>query len=83
MGKQKAKIVPATEFKQRCLRLIEQVAVTRVPLTVTKHGRPVVRVVPVDGPSRTRMMGSVKLLAPEPEAYYSTGDRWEAEGPDR
>lgn len=82
MGKQEGKFVPATEFKQRCLPLIEEVAETRVPLTVTKHGRPVVRVVPIDGLART-MMGSVRLVAEEPEAYYSAGDVWAVEKPDR
>ena len=43
-----AKGMPAGEFKAKCLRLMDQVAKTRQPLTVTKRGKPVVRIVPVE-----------------------------------
>jgi prevent-host-death family protein len=43
-----SKGVPAGEFKAKCLRLMDQVAKTRQPLTVTKRGKPVVRIVPVE-----------------------------------
>lgn len=46
------KQVAAADFKARCLRLMDEVAEGREPLVVTKKGRPVVRVVPVAGPSR-------------------------------
>ncbi len=68
--------IPATEFKQRCLALLDQVAETKSPLIVTKHGRPVARVVPIDEPA-TSLMGSVTLVSDRPEDYYSTGLRWD------
>lgn len=74
----KTRTVPATEFKQRCLALLDQVAETRVPVTVTKHGRPVAVVAPVAS-DPAGMMGSVTLVAEAPEEYFSTGERWEAE----
>lgn len=77
------RVVPATEFKQRCLSLLDQVAETRVPITVTKHGRPVARVVPTDQGERSNLFGSVTLVSERPEDYYSTGERWEAEPPAR
>lgn len=40
--------MPASEFKAKCLRLMDQVAKTRQPLTVTKRGKAVVRIVPVE-----------------------------------
>lgn len=40
------KSVPATEFKARCLALLEEVRETRQPLLVTRHGRPVVEISP-------------------------------------
>ena len=43
--------MPAGEFKARCLQLMEQVSRTRRPVTITKRGRPVARLVPVDGDS--------------------------------
>jgi prevent-host-death family protein len=38
--------VPATEFKTHCLALLEEVRVTRQPLLVTRHGKPVVEISP-------------------------------------
>ncbi|MCA1831439.1 MAG: type II toxin-antitoxin system Phd/YefM family antitoxin [Actinomycetota bacterium] len=74
-----SRTVPATEFKQRCLALLDQVATTHVPITVTKHGRPVAVVIPFASMPGKNLMGSVKLVAEDPEAYYSTGESWKAE----
>lgn len=71
----------ATEFKQRCLALVEQVAETRVPVLVTRHGHPVARVVPVEARSARDLSGSVTLVSERPEDYYSTEERWEADRP--
>jgi prevent-host-death family protein len=35
-----------SEFKAKCLGLIEQVHKTRQPLRITRHGRPVAEVMP-------------------------------------
>jgi prevent-host-death family protein len=43
-----AQTVSASEFKATCLELMDEVARTRSELIVTKHGRPVVRVSPVE-----------------------------------
>lgn len=39
--------VAAGEFKAKCLKLLDQVAESRQPLTITKHGKPVARLVPM------------------------------------
>lgn len=39
----------ATEFKAKCLALIDRVHARREPITITKHGRVVARLVPADG----------------------------------
>ena len=44
------KQMPAGEFKARCLRVMEQVRATRQPVVITKRGRPVAKLVPVDAP---------------------------------
>jgi len=58
--------IPISEFKAKCLGLIEQVEKTRQPLRITRHGVPVAQVVPT-GPDRTRnflgdMAGTVEFL---------------------
>jgi prevent-host-death family protein len=57
----KSAIVPAGEFKSRCLRLLDEVAATRQTLVVTKRGRPVAHVTPV--PQQGDFVGSMRETA--------------------
>lgn len=41
--------IPAGEFKAKCLKLLDDVALTGQALTITKRGRPVARLVPMPG----------------------------------
>jgi prevent-host-death family protein len=43
------KIMPAGYFKARCLKIMDQVRTTREPVTITKKGKPVAKLVPADG----------------------------------
>jgi prevent-host-death family protein len=70
--------IPAGEFKQRCLALLDQVAESGVPLTVTKRGRPVARVVPIEAPEPP-LKGSIRVLTDREEELFSTGEVWDAE----
>lgn len=40
--------INAAEFKAKCLKLLDEVAATHKPLVITKRGRPVARVLPID-----------------------------------
>jgi prevent-host-death family protein len=71
--------IMASRFKAECLAILDQVDDMKVSYVITKHGRPVARVVPVDDDDRRPLMGSVTLVAEDDEAYYSTGERWDAE----
>jgi prevent-host-death family protein len=42
------KTMPAGEFKSRCLKVMDQVRTTRQPVVITKRGRPVAKLVPLD-----------------------------------
>jgi prevent-host-death family protein len=60
------KSVSVSEFKAKCLGLIEQVDKTRQPLQITRHGRPVAELIPA-GPDRKRkflgdMVGTAKIV---------------------
>ena len=69
--------IPAGQFKARCLALLDEVAETGRQIVVTKHGRPVARVVPLEpAPS---LAGSVTLLADDDDAFFSTGATWDAD----
>ena len=72
--------IMASRFKAECLGILDQVDEMKVSYTITKHGRPVARLVPADADELGRpLMGSVTLIAEADAAYYSTGERWDAE----
>jgi prevent-host-death family protein len=84
MGKSKGgeRTMMASRFKAECLAVLDQVEQMKISVTVTKHGRPIARVVPLESEGgRRSLRGSVQLVAEEDEAYYSTGEHWEAERP--
>ena len=71
------KLVGATEFKTHCLRLIEEVRTTGLPLTVTRRGVPVVTVLPArEQAERGSLIGTILH---QDEDILSTGEVWEAE----
>ena len=78
-----SRTVRASTFKAQCLALLDQVERTHVEIVVTKRGRPVARLVPLDRTNGRRSTdNSVTLLAEDDEAYFSTGERWAAQGDD-
>jgi prevent-host-death family protein len=50
----------AAEFKATCLELMDRVREARVEYVVTKHGRPVAKLVPYSPPERPSFFGSAK-----------------------
>jgi prevent-host-death family protein len=51
--------ISISEFKARCLALLEQVNKTKRPLRITRHGKPVAEVVPSTAVAdRAALMGS-------------------------
>ncbi len=71
--------IAASKFKEQCLALLDRVARTKVPIVVTKHGKPVARVVPLDESERRPLRGSVTFLTDDEDELFSTGEVWEAE----
>jgi prevent-host-death family protein len=69
--------IQASTFKARCLALLDEVAEHRSTVLVTKHGRPVARLVPVDSPPD--LAGSVTLVVEDDEAYFSTAEPWDVD----
>ena len=69
--------VNAARFKAECLALLDDVAATGQPIVVTKRGKPVARVVPIEEPPS--LHGSVTYLVGEDELIASLGDVWDVE----
>jgi prevent-host-death family protein len=75
------RVVMASRFKAECLAILDQVEQLKTSVTITKHGRPIARLVPLEAAKDVAStMGSVRLVAEEDEAYYGTDDAWDAEG---
>lgn len=71
------KEITATEFKARCLRLLDEVANTGETLVVTKRGRPVVRVEPSSPP--VDLGGSVRMLVDAEKFVEPLDVAWDVE----
>jgi prevent-host-death family protein len=70
------KSIGAGEFKNVCLRILDEVASTRSPVVITKRGRPVAKLVPYTTPAQKRgLAGSVLKEVGDP---FGTGERWNA-----
>lgn len=59
-GTRASKRYAAAEFKAKCLELMDRVRVTGVEYIVTKHGKPVAKLVPYREPARTAFFGSMR-----------------------
>lgn len=71
--------IAAGEFKAKCLRLMDEVAQTRESVIITKHGKPVAKLVPVDEAPASPfgfLQGSVRFTG---DVTAPTGDMWEAD----
>ena len=69
--------IPAGRFKAQCLKLLDEVAETGETIVVTKRGKPVARVEPVEEPPS--LAGSVIYLVDDDELLFSTGEVWDME----
>lgn len=68
--------IPADKFRADCLKLLDAVARTRNAVVITKHGKPIARLLPYSAPNRDRSLaGSVLHESGSP---YNTGDEWHA-----
>lgn len=70
------KRIPATEFKAKCLALLDRIGPEGV--VITKHGRPVARLVPA-GAECAELIGSLKGKIRIKGKILSTGLRWDAQ----
>jgi prevent-host-death family protein len=69
--------INAAEFKAKCLKLIDTVATTHESLVITKRGKPLVKLVPIEGESSASQYGCMKgtvtfigdILSPIDEAW--------------
>jgi prevent-host-death family protein len=76
------RVVPAGQFKNQCLALMDELAAQGGELVITKHGRPVAKLVPIvddelaNVPILGSMAGTVTFL--EDDITTPVDVQWEA-----
>jgi prevent-host-death family protein len=70
------KTVGATDFKQNCLSLLETVGPEGI--VITKHGRPVAKLVPI-GQDSSALIGALRGQLQILGDIESTGIEWDAQ----
>ena len=74
------KTMAAGKFKAKCLRVMDDVHATREPVTITKKGRPVAKLVPADIPPEDIfgcLKGIVEIVG-DVEAPVTPLEDWES-----
>jgi prevent-host-death family protein len=75
--------INAAEFKAKCLKLIDEVAATHEPLIISKRGKPLVKLVPIENDVPASLFGYMKgtvtirgdIIAPLDEVWSAeSGD---------
>ncbi len=78
-------LIPAGKFKATCLNLMDRVASTGEEIVITKHGKPVAKLVAAERARKAPrtvhgcMKGTILLSAPTAD-LLSTNERWDADG---
>jgi prevent-host-death family protein len=70
------KSVPAAQFKEQCLALLDRVGPDGI--IITKHGKPVAKLVPIHTES-AKLIGSFKGKIKIKGNILSTAVKWDAE----
>ena len=54
------KTVLISEFKARCIALLKEVDTTKESFVVTRRGRPLVQIKPIESQSKSRILGGLE-----------------------
>ena len=79
-GNENMRTIKASEFKAKCLRIMDEVAATGEPVIITKNGVPVAQLVPARLKPKSvfgSMKGSVTYIG---DIISPIDVEWEAEG---
>ncbi len=72
--------ISAGEFKAKCLSLMDKVKENHEEIIITKHNRPVARLLPVEEKPGKPIFGYLKdSLIIEGDIISSLGEEWDAE----
>ena len=71
--------IGAGEFKAHCLKLIDRVNQTKQPITITKHGKPMAKLTPIEDETYS-LFGCLKnTVEIKGDIVESIEETWEAD----
>ena len=71
------KTIAASEFKAKCLKILERL--NPPGLIITKKGRPIAKVIPIPLEDNLKLVGSMKGKIKIKGDLFSTGIKWNAQ----
>jgi prevent-host-death family protein len=75
--KLKEKTISASEFKAKCLRILDHLGPQGV--VITKRGKPVARVIPATAVDNSKLIGLMKDKVVVRGDIFTTGRKWNAQ----
>lgn len=71
--------IKASEFKAKCLQLMDEVAATGDELVITKHGKPISKLTPYSEPTQSLFGRHRKTLRIRGDILEPIDEVWDAE----
>jgi len=71
------KMISATEFKAKCLKILDELGSQGI--VISKRGRPVARVTPLQAVDNSKLIGSMKGKVTIKGNIFSTRRKWNAQ----
>ena len=70
--------ISASQFKARCLALLDEVGTTGSSLIITKYGKPVAKLIPISDQRPRSLLGSVRYES-EADLVSAVDEVWNAD----
>ncbi len=71
--------ITITQFKAKCLGIIEKVQKEKSRITITRHGRPAAELIPISSSHSEKIFGRSKQTTLISGDLFNTGESWDAE----
>ncbi len=71
------KVISATEFKAKCLKILDEL--DSQGIVITKRGQPIAKVTPLPLADNSKLIGSMKGKVIIKGDIFSTGRKWNAQ----
>ena len=71
--------IGAGEFKTHCLKLIDRVNQTKQPITITKHGKPMAKLTPIEDETYSLFGCLENTVEIREDIVEGTGEVWEVD----